>query len=107
MPLETETAVSSCLSKVFFFSAFPKSQTNNRNFHKLKTDTKDRHYEFLTVALKNVQTIQFGSDRRTRILEADRLPERRLCSEGGAADILEERRSNLIRSKMGPELGSI
>lgn len=55
------------------------------------------------MALKNVQTIQFGSDRRTRI----RLPERRLCSEGAAADILEERRPNLIRLKMDPELGSI
>lgn len=86
--------------KYFFFSAFP----NNQNFYKLKADTK---VGFLTVALKNVQTIQFGSDRRTRIPEADRLPERRLCSDGGTADILEERRSNLIRLKMDPELGSI
>lgn len=70
----------------------------------MKADTK---VEFLTVALKNVQTIQFGSDRRMRIREADRLPERHLCSEGGAADILEERRSNLICLKMDPELGSI
>lgn len=72
--------------KYFFFSAFPISQTNNHNFYKLKT-----------AALKNVQTIRLAADRHTMIREADRLPERHLCSEGGAADILEERRSNLIR----------